>query len=86
MYANLIEHFIECLLYLACNEIHALYTSGETKTYNVWSCKKIFESSPLLSGKFINKFASFIVKECDITWMLLMRQSSCIVVKPNYGS
>ena len=52
-FVDLIENTFrrEEVLYLACNEVRAFFTSEEYKKYNLWTCQKVTETLIYLLDK-----------------------------------
>ena len=45
-------------LYIACNDMNALFTSDAVRKYNVWSCQKVCEALTFLLDNIYIRFGS----------------------------
>ena len=53
----------EEVLYLACNEKHAFFTSEEHKKYDLWSCQKVIDALIYLLDNIYIRFGSKLYRQ-----------------------
>ena len=49
--------------YIACNERQALFTSGDTKRYKIWSCQNVCEALIYLLDNIYIRFGNKLYKQ-----------------------